>query len=232
MATFIQLGDQGREKTPLCFREDLRQRRPRAVTEFGATLDAFGLAQSLASRLFQVSPRHIRRWRSGDRRLPHAVGIVCNLLVMGAVTIEQVEAAAVPASARTHGSTPPEPLAPIESAPEPSVLTCAKTASFAAPGPSIAEKVYALDGCRYPHGNLEHPEGFYFCSAPIARGSYCQRHLNLVYLPRGSGHGVRGFVVHGRHGRPPIPGAPGASRPPKLPFDCAGDLPSSAPPLA
>src|SRR5262245_41625210 len=66
-----------------------------ATTEFRKTLDTIGVTQRHAARLFSVSSRHIRRWRSGDRRVPHAVSVVCNLLTTGVVTIEQVEAAAL-----------------------------------------------------------------------------------------------------------------------------------------
>ena len=58
-----------------------------ATTEFRAALDALNITQRRAAKLFNVTSRHIRRWRSGDRRLPHAVAIVCNLLTMGVVTI-------------------------------------------------------------------------------------------------------------------------------------------------
>jgi hypothetical protein len=152
--------------------------------------------------------------------------VTVRLTMAGKIGPADVELAAASIPAQTNVGVEGEPLvsleeppAPVEPVPEQPALTCAKTASLAVPGPSIAEKVYALalDACRYPYGNLEHPEEFYFCGAPIARGSYCQRHLNLVYLPprTGSGHDVHiGFVAHGR---PSIPGtlsATGASRAP------------------
>src|SRR5262245_45318611 len=190
-----------------------------AATEFRATLDALGLTQIRTARLFNVGSRSVRRWQDGTRRVPLGIDILFRLLVMGVVTIEQVEiAAAASPAAWMNGSGRREPSAPrpVEPAPEQSALACAETTSLADPGPSIAEKVYALalDACRYPYGNLEHPEEFYFCGAPIARGSYCQRHLDLVYLPPRTGSGHGGFVAHGR---PSIPGAfsaTGASRPP------------------
>src|SRR5262249_29474802 len=68
-------------------------------------------------------------------------------------------------------------------------------------------------------------------------------HRTQAYMaPRtGSGHGVRvGFIAHGcqpvlAHGSPSTPSAfsaTGASCPPKILFDRAGDLPGSAPPPA
>ena len=61
-----------------------------AATEFRETLDAIDITQRHAARLFGVSPRHIRRWRSGSRRLPHA--------------------------ARTNGNAKPGPPAPLKEA--------------------------------------------------------------------------------------------------------------------
>ena len=43
-----------------------------AKTEFRATLAALGIAQHRAAKLFGVSPRSIRRWQDGDRRVPAA----------------------------------------------------------------------------------------------------------------------------------------------------------------
>src|SRR5262245_8345438 len=152
----VQLNDPGQKKTPPRLREDLRQRHPRATaaTEFHAALDALGITQRRAAKLFNVTPRHIRRWRSGTRRAPHALGMVCNLLTTGAVTIEQVEAAA-PISARTNGSGKSGPPASlfVEPASE-------QSASLANPGSTTAEKVWALKPatCRWPHGDPRHSD--------------------------------------------------------------------------
>jgi hypothetical protein len=209
-----------------------------AATEFGAALSALGITQRHAAQLFAVTPRHIRRWESGGRRVPHAVGIVCNLLTMGVVTVEQAEAAA-PAPARTNGSAKGEPPAVPE--PEQSAGTRAEAAAFADLSPAAAAVVALVPGtCRWPEGDPG-CSGFRFCNDPVAAPPYCARHRAQAYLaPRiGSGHGVRvGFVTHGRHGRPSIPdalsaaGATGASRPPKILFDRADDLSGSAPPPA
>jgi GcrA cell cycle regulator len=66
-----------------------------APTEFHEALGALGIAQQRVARLFDVSPRAVRRWQHGERRVPCGVDIVVRLLAAGAVTIEQVERAAV-----------------------------------------------------------------------------------------------------------------------------------------
>src|SRR5262249_52162466 len=103
----------GREETPPRVREDLRQRRPRAATttEFGAVLAAINLPQNRLAKLLGVTPRHVRRWRHGDRNVPPAVGILLRLVAAGLVTIDQAERAAVPV--RTNGGAEPEPPAPL-----------------------------------------------------------------------------------------------------------------------
>ena len=83
-----------------------------AATEFRETLDAIDITQGHAARLFGVSPRHIRRWRSGSRRLPHAVAIVIRLLAMKAVTTTQIEQVAVPPiKSPREAAVPPASLA-------------------------------------------------------------------------------------------------------------------------
>ena len=58
----------------------MTQRRLSVVrTEFHATLDALGIAQHRAAKLFGVGPRSMRRWQDGDRRVPCGVGIVLRL---------------------------------------------------------------------------------------------------------------------------------------------------------
>src|SRR5215471_9624469 len=106
-----------------------------AATEFRATLDTLGVTQRRAARLFNVSPRHIRRWQHGDRNVPHTVGLVVNLLATGVITVSQAEAAAPippppaalpappPVSARRcrppPGAPPPSPPPPPPAAPPP-----------------------------------------------------------------------------------------------------------------
>ena len=90
-----------------------------AKTEFRATIAALGIAQHRVAQLFGVGPRSIRRWQDGDRRVPCGVGIVLRLLACGAVTVDQVEQAAVAIPARTNGSAKLEPPAPLLVAPAP-----------------------------------------------------------------------------------------------------------------
>jgi hypothetical protein len=66
------------------------------TTEFRAALSGLGLAQHRVAQLFGVGPRSVRRWQSGDRRVPCGVRIVLRLLIAGTVTVDQVERAAAP----------------------------------------------------------------------------------------------------------------------------------------
>jgi hypothetical protein len=80
-----------------------------APTEFHEALGALGIAQQRVAALFGVAPRSVRRWQHGKRRVPCGVGIVLRLLAAGAVTVDQVEQAAAPLSARTNGGAKSEP---------------------------------------------------------------------------------------------------------------------------
>jgi len=137
-------------------------------------------------------------WKSGTRRLPHAVGIVCNLLTTGVVTIEQVEAAA-PVPARTNGGANPEPSAPL-------LVTPAPVPALADPGLSIAQKVCALTSsiCRWPHGDPQCP-GFHFCGRPAVTQPYCEQHRVMAYLARSLSEARPGFRCS-----PPAPAASSA----------------------
>jgi hypothetical protein len=197
-----------------------------SVAEFRATLGALGIAQHRVAQLFGVGPRSVRRWRDGTRRVPVGVSIVFRLLATGAVTVDQVEQAAVPIPARTNGSTEEEPPAPLRAASAPEEQSAsaprrARTAALAERDLTTAEKVAGLSAtaCRWPYNEPGQP-GFHFCSDPIAKESYCQPHYRMAHLlPRpGRGHSVR--IVHGRHGRPPIPRAP------KILFDRAAPPPA------
>ena len=121
----------------------------------------------------------------------------------GAVTVAQVEQAAVPIPARTNGSAKPGPPAPllVAPAPEQSVVARAEAAALADPGLTTAEKVCALtpEACRWPCGDPGHPD-FHFCGSPVARRPYCEHHRAMAYVAplTGSGHGARiGLVAHG-----------------------------------
>jgi GcrA cell cycle regulator len=212
--------------------------RSAAAAEFCATLGALGLTQCRVAKVFGVGARSIRRWQRGDRRIVPAIRIVFRLLAAKVITIDQVEAAAVPIPARTNGNAKEEPPAPLRAEPasDQSASASAKIATLVDPGPTttVVEQVCALTAgaCRWPLGDPRDRD-FRFCGDPVVEPPYCEHHRALAYLaPRPSrGHGVR--VAYGRHGRPPIPGAAtGASRAPKVLVDRAGDLPGSAqPPL-
>jgi hypothetical protein len=75
-----------------------------ASTEFHETLGELGIAQQRVAALFDVSPRAVRRWRDGERRVPRGVRILVRLLADGVVTVEQVEQAAV-LPVRMNGGT-------------------------------------------------------------------------------------------------------------------------------
>src|SRR5260370_39415415 len=101
-------------------------------TELHETFNALGITQHRVAQLFGVGPRSVRRWQSGDRRIPRGIVIVLRLMAMGAVTIAQVEQAPSSAPARTNCS-----------------------AILVDPEPTTAEKVYALtpEACRWPCGD-------------------------------------------------------------------------------
>jgi hypothetical protein len=186
MATFIQLGGPEREEPPLGLPGDLGQRHPRATAadEVREALGVLNLAQHRAARLFGVGPRSIRRWRSGDRRIPHGIGVLLNLMVMGTVTVDQVEAA-IPAPVRTNGDARLGLDALVGPAPAPE-----QSAPVADLAPTTAERVFALGAgmCRWPFGSPG-ATNFRFCSDPIAAGSYCKRHCAEAYMVRSTRHG-------------------------------------------
>ena len=102
-----------------------------ASTEFHDALGTLGIAQQRVAALFGVGPRSVRRWQYGDRRVPCGVGIVLRLLAAGAVTVDQVERAAVH---RMNGGTElPAPFivesALEESAPAPVEATASACAN-------------------------------------------------------------------------------------------------------
>jgi hypothetical protein len=74
MAILVQSGDPGRKETPPRLREDLKQQHQRATaaTEFARTLGVLNIAQRRVARLFNVTPRHIRRWQHGNRSSTHS----------------------------------------------------------------------------------------------------------------------------------------------------------------
>jgi len=151
-----------------------------SVAELRETLGALGLVQRQVAQLFGVSPRSVRHWQYGDRRVPCGVNIVCRLLAAGAVTVAQVEQVAVLAPVRTNGRAKPEPLVPlfVEPAPAQAALARAEAAT-------LAEKVIALasEACRWPCGDPRHPD-FRFCGNPVAEKPYCDYPRAMAYKPR------------------------------------------------
>ena len=191
MTILVHSGDLGREETLP------RRRRPRAAatTEFARALDALDIAQRQAARLFNVNVRHVRRWRHGDRRLPHGIGLVVRLLTMGIITVDQVERAAVPAGTedaqtgakprrshrgpvQTNGGANPRPSAPLVVPPAPEQTALAADLDL-----TTAEKVFALASnvCRWPCGDPGRP-GFRFCCSPTDKRPYCEHHSAQAYM--------------------------------------------------
>jgi hypothetical protein len=153
-----------------------------SAAELGAALSALNITQRRAAELFAVTSRHIRRWKSGDRRLPHAVAIVLHLLARGVVTIDQVAQAAGLVAARTNGGAEDKPSAPLaeasqERTPAPAALARVEAATLADPSVTTAQKVYALtaNGCRWPTGDPQ-LANFCFCTRRATRGPYCAEH--------------------------------------------------------
>src|SRR6516164_8742039 len=133
-------------------------------TELRATLGTLGLPRKRLARILGVGARSLRRWRSGDRCVPHGVGIVLCLLAAGAITIDQVERVAAPADgdADLGGSADPAPDGDT---------------ALVEPD-STAAKVFALRPhmCRWPLGDPGRPD-FRFCREPVVAGkAYCEVH--------------------------------------------------------
>jgi hypothetical protein len=155
----------------------LRRRRPRATatTEFGAALIALRIKQRSAARWFGTSERNIRRWKSGDRHTPPAVGIVLRLLIAQKITVRDVEEAAALIPARS-GSAKGEPPARLRA----ELGACAKTAT-------LVEQICALtaERCHWPVGDPKSPN-FFFCNAPTIEPPYCPRHRDAAHMPQPS----------------------------------------------
>ena len=187
MTTSIQLSNPEREETP----PRLRETRAAAADKFRTTLDALGIAQRRAGQWFDVDARSVRRWRRGDRHIPAGVRVVCNLLAMGVVTVEQVEAAALISTQTKGGGAEPlhvERPVPAEAAAAitPVKINGAPVSPAPEPAETLAEKVCRLTGCRWPIGDPRH-SGFSFCCAPTSAGSpYCEAHHAAAHMPQPS----------------------------------------------
>ena len=183
----------------------LGRRRPRAAatTEFGAALASLGIKHRSAARWFHTSERNIRRWKSGDRRTPPAVGIVLRLLAAKVITISQVEQATVSAPAQTNGHAKPAPPARLRDEPKPKpkpkLPASLRVEPTPAPVPAnpgqitLAEKVCKLTAevCHWPLGDPRHAT-FCFCSAPVVTPPYCPRHYAQAITPAGAHGGPSG----------------------------------------
>ena len=64
--------------------------------QFKAALKALGLSQGRVAKLCGLHPRSAKRWAGGQRKVPPTVAIVIQLLLSGALTIEQLEGIASP----------------------------------------------------------------------------------------------------------------------------------------
>jgi transcriptional regulator with XRE-family HTH domain len=139
-----------------------------AAIEFRETLGALGLSQVHVAKLLGVRPRHLRRWRCGERRIPHGIILVMRLLTAGYITVDQLEEVA----ARVNGNAGP--------------------ATPADPGSTTtAEKIVALlpNACRWPIGDPgadgADSHAFRFCGRPAVVGhSYCDLHRARAYRER------------------------------------------------
>lgn len=59
--------------------------------EYRAALDATGLNQSSAARLFGVDPRTSRRWASGELAVPRTVGLCLRMMASYGVPIAEAQ---------------------------------------------------------------------------------------------------------------------------------------------
>jgi hypothetical protein len=125
-----------------------------APTEFHAALGSLNVAQQRVAQLFAVSPRAVRRWRDGERRVPRGVNIVIHLLAAGVVTIDQVERAAGPISAQMNGGASSDP--PVEELPSEFVFAepvleqfslVNEAVTFADAAATFVDPVMAPPGC-------------------------------------------------------------------------------------
>ena len=179
-----------------------------AASELCEMLSTLGIAQHHVARLFGVGPRSVRRWQRGDRDIPCGVGIVLRLLAVGAVTVSQVERAAVPVPVRTNGNAKPDapprragagafrrgglsshrrPHSVDPTSVDPTSLPTPPSptppSSTSRPDHLLCQKVVALapGACRWPYGDPRHPD-FHFCGDLVAQRPYCGRHRALAYV--------------------------------------------------
>jgi hypothetical protein len=85
---------------------EIRQTTP--ATELCEMLGSLGLPQRRLAKILGSTPRHVRRWRRGERRVPHGIAVLLRLLVAGAIGVDQIEKAAAPAKASRTMVVPPD----------------------------------------------------------------------------------------------------------------------------
>jgi hypothetical protein len=154
-------------------------RRAMTPDELRAIPAVLGLSRAHLAKLLSRSPRCISHWTVGDRPLPYEVGILLQLLVARKITVRDVEeAAAAVTPVKINGGAEPGLPAPrlVAPAPEPAVIDRNQT---------LAEKVLALTGCRWPHNDPRHPD-FFFCNAAVIEPPYCPRHRDAAHMPQPS----------------------------------------------
>ena len=151
------------------------------ASDLSTATTELGITQRRVAELFGVKPRSVRRWQNGERHIPCGVSIVVKLLVMGVVTVTQIEQATVPARTTGNGSAKPRLPTPLldELVPEQSALTRTEAATSG----TAAAQVFALtpDACRWPSGDPGSPD-FHFCGSPVAKRPYCEHHRALAYM--------------------------------------------------
>lgn len=60
--------------------------------QFQRALDALGMSQLYAGRLFKVGSRTARRWALDEARIPTAVAMLLHLLLKKKIKLEDIEA--------------------------------------------------------------------------------------------------------------------------------------------
>jgi hypothetical protein len=145
-------------------------------------ISELGITQRRAAKIFAVSERHFRRWRSGDRQIPTGVAILLRLVAMRRVSLADVERAAGLVINGSASLKPPASFV-MEPVPAQAALTRIEAAALANANSTTAEKVIALapEACRWPHGDPRCPD-FRFCGNPATQGSYCEQHSAAARL--------------------------------------------------
>jgi hypothetical protein len=145
------------------------------MTDFREALAALG-STSRVAKLFSVKPREVRRWRDG-RTTPRGVQILLELLVVGVISVVDIEHAA----ARVDGDAGPGPAPTVD-------LDSLAAAVTPVDPSSVAGKICALPpsgACKWPLGDIDDPARFRFCRAPALAGQpYCSDHQALSVRPR------------------------------------------------